>query len=167
MKKIFLLTLLNVFFLSAFCQRVASNTEIITVITLEKYIPDDEIEKANFPWQMLRAFFYRDVRTVPSPDGGVVVYCSGWGFKTCMPSFDLLLFRGVSSETIENTCSILIQESETCVVNGTFKGTLSKKITAPTLQNYWLFTINWNYDPKNHYNGKAEIIISKTDDFGL
>jgi len=55
---------------------------------------------------------------------------------------------------------------------GEYTGSTTKKIafSDPEANNgvsYLLFQMNWNYCPENPYNGTAEIIISKTNKFGL
>jgi hypothetical protein len=164
MKKIFLLSLLSVLFLSAFSQLLPGTPEIITTISITKSIPDDEIDHLQcFSWNILRMFFYRDVKLEPTGNGGYNVYCSGFGTRMCSSIFYEFLIRGVAPEIVGNICDRIIGESEECIANGEYKGTISRKIASQDNQSIFVFTIHWDNDPTKPYNGKAEIIISKFD----
>jgi len=187
MKKIFLLTLLSVFFLSAFCQTTISNTEVLTKISIirsEKDIPLDtrDIRQANefielpegydagFSWPSWWPL-YKTVTVQPLPGGGYKMICTGNGWKLCFPPLRYLInwpHRGVAPETMETVCTGLVAESEEQVARGVYTGSLTKKLAAPNLKDgYFLFKMDWNYDPQNPRNGQAEITISITNDFGL
>jgi len=170
MKKIFLLTLLSVFLLSAFSQN-SVEPEIIDKITITKYIEPSEFEGGNIQYGFW-FLFYKYVYSEPCGNG-VCVYCSGWGKKCCFPKLKLYLkpVRGFETNEIANTCENLIEASEQKIVNGELSGTLSQKIAFnDPLSNgkiaYLLIQIKWEHDPIHPYNGKAEIIISKTNNFG-
>jgi len=175
MKKIFLLTLLSVFFLSAFSQITTGDAEILGKISITKYINDNEIEQQ--PEQGWWFLFYKTVTTEITSDG-VSIYCSGWGWKICSPKLKgwfssiISLFRGVSIDLVEQTCENIFTESENRIANGEFNGSITKKIAfsdpqSGTRESYILFQMYWNHDPNKPYNGTAEIIISKTNHFGL
>jgi len=179
LKKIFLLTLLSVFFLSAFSQTFG-NTEVLATISINKSAepgsgidistPDDDIQLAWPSWW----FLYRVVETQVG-NGYVTVTCYGGGFKLCMIKWKDIwknLFRGyeiqVQAEVLDATCDELVTNSEELIANGVYNGSLSKKIAIPDDRtNYILFQMNWKNDPENPYNGQAEIIISKTDKLGF
>ena len=178
MKKIFLLSLLSVLFLSAFCQVSVGNAEVITKITIVKHIDDAEIVADGVPhgsdieygWWI---FFYRTVTTQKLPDGTYILTCSGIGWRIC---FIRLRDRGESvdavTEVMDTTCENLITESDAQIARGVFKGSVTRKIAyrdpaAGNKESYLLFQMNWDNDPEKPYNGKAEITISKTDNFGL
>ena len=176
MKKIFLFTLLSVFLLSAYSQITDGNAEIITKINITKEIDDKEIDPdTQFGFWI---FFYRTVVTKPT-EGGVTVTCSGWGWKMCIPRFKelvtsnhLFLLRGISVETVENSCENLVEECENRISRGEYQGSLTKKIAlsdplSGNKTSFLILQMNWNNDPKKPYNGTAEIIISKINDFGI
>ncbi|MDR2972793.1 MAG: hypothetical protein LBU83_12855 [Bacteroidales bacterium] len=171
MKKILLLTLLSVFFLSAYCQNSVGSTEIITKINIIRSAEDDgDIENG---WWFL---FWKNVATIHTPEGGVFIVCSGWGWKLCLPPirdhFEDSYCRGISVEALEKTCETVVLESDERALDGEYRGSITKKIAledkdTPNRVSYILFQMNWNYDPSNIRNGTAEIIISKTSDFGI
>jgi len=170
MKKIILLTLLSVFFLSAFCQTPV-NSEIITKINITRNIDDTEevpeIERGFW------IFFYNSVHTEYLPEGGVVVACFGWGLKMCLPSRGTIVTLHEQYGTImEQTCTDILSESDSRLADGEIRGSISRKVSIPrglALGNdsYLLFQMNWENDPQKPYNGRAEIIISKISNFGL
>jgi len=181
MKKIFLLSLLSAFFLSAFCQTtlslrsaetpVVNSTEILAKINIIKQINDDDIPDIQ---KGIWIFLWREVKIDRTPDGGYQITCSGWGFKTCIIRFkDIINRRDIPSEIMENAYENLIEESERQIARGTNQGSISKKIALvdPTndrvIDSYLIFQMNWSHDPKKPYNGKAEIIISKTNNLGF
>jgi len=187
MKKIFLLSLLSVFFLSAFCQIINTRepqTEIITKINIIRSADDarDNIfrttEGYEDPGDNIISwpkwwFLYREVRTRPIIDG-CTIECIGFGWKWCMIRLrDIFnanrgLPQNVTPEVLETTCETLAAESEEQAANGVYRGSISKKLAiSGTQTEYILFQMNWNYDPENPYNGQAEIIISKTNNFGI
>jgi len=167
MKKIFLLLLLNVLFLSAFSQFSPGNTEIITTLNISKQISDDEIALRPFsPWGW-NYLYYREVTTEPTPDGNFSMKCTGWGAQPCLPNFYYAPIRGVAADVVEKTCSNLIEGSYECMANGEYKGSISTKLAMPDNQSIILFTIHWDNDPQKPYNGKAEIIISKIEKLGF
>jgi hypothetical protein len=168
MKKIFLLSLLSVFFLTAFSQISGENTEILTKISINRSADAAEIEQGGerFPWFPWWWPFYRWVRTEPYP-GGIRVTCEGIGFMWCFPQSGYLVFRGISNEVVENTIEEMISDIGEQAENGESIGTITKKIATADGQSFLLFLMNWENDPKNNYNGRAEIIISKTNDFGV
>jgi hypothetical protein len=164
MKKIFLLTLISVFFLSAFSQS-APKTEIIAKFDLVKFVEDDDIpDIQNGFW----IFFYKTVQIIYHPNGSFTVYCSGWGKKMCWAKIaNYVQYRGIASETIEKTCEELKNESDEQIAKGVFSGTSTRKVAQLDLNgridSYLIFKIDWDHDPRKPYNGKAEITITKTD----
>jgi len=175
MKKIFLLSLLSVFLLSAFSQTLQDNSEIITRISITKSA--DVEDEENFLQRGIWIFFWKYVTTYPDPDGnGFWVHCYGWGLKICAPKpadiapyFNL---RGVAPEMITHSCESIIQESDKLISNGMYAGSLTKKIALLDFQagdrnSYLVFRIDWNHDPVRPYNGKAEITISKINNLGF
>ena len=183
MKKIFLLTLLSVFFLSAFSQ-TPNGVEILAKISIDRsaeigefeagelqvgIIGDDPQMVPGWPWWWP---FYREVIVDGGP-GWMTISCTGRGWKLCIPSIsDLIKIlknnREIQPEVVSTTVESLFLESEELVFNGENSGSISKKIAIPgDKTNYFLFQMNWNYDPKNIYTGQAEIIISQTEKFGF
>jgi len=174
MKKIFLLSLLSVLLLSAFSQSHGSNSEILSKIYFSASMDDDEATQAFE--RGIWILFYRTVITEVLPDGGIRVTCNGWGLRTCLPhkknlqrAFSQL---SIGVDQIEQILEELIKESNDLVNRGEYRGSISKKIAVSNSQvggrdYYLLFLMNWNNDPKKPYNGEAEIIISKTTNFGL
>jgi len=183
MKKIFLLSLLSVLFLSAFCQVSAGSTEVLTKINITRSIDIEEMNEIGFGNEQIEPiwwFFYRNIVVEPSPDGGITIQCNGFGWKICMLPlkniFRLIFKRGLVSEamteTMESTCQNLVEDSDEQAANGVYRGTITKKIafSDPEINgrnSYLLFQMNWDYDPQSPSNGTAEIIISKTNNFGL
>ncbi|MCL2289462.1 MAG: hypothetical protein FWC34_01975 [Bacteroidetes bacterium] len=183
MKKIFLLSLLSVFFLSAFCQFSSNNTEVLAKIDVTRtinafeYLEMNEVGESPELGYPSWWFLYKTVKTEPKPGGGgFTLICNGKGWKLCFPNFKILWqtiwIRGIAQETIERTCENLVTESEELAANGVYVGSTTKKIAffdpeAGNREAYLLFQMNWNYNPENPYNGTAEIIISKTNKFGL
>jgi hypothetical protein len=170
MKKIFLLSILSVSFLSAFCQNSIGDTEIINKINIIKSIDDSEIPDDPLlrPWPM----YYRTI--LLNPFGGFA--CLGWGTNCCFPDFRDILgplyYRGMPTDVIEKTCETIVEESDERIGKGEYTGSLTRKIAYPDpqsdgKQSFILLQMNWDNDPEKPYNGKAEIIISKTDNFGL
>jgi hypothetical protein len=170
MKKIFLLTLLSVFFLSAFSQ-YSGETEVLSRVTITKSIDPLEYEGGEIQYGFW-FLFYKYVYSEPCGDG-VCVYCSGWGRKCCFPKIKIKKpVRGVDTEVMEQTCENLMEESDQQIVNGELSGALSRKIAFNDPLNngkisYLIFQIKWEHDPKYPYNGKAEITVSKTNNLGL
>ena len=174
MKKLFLLTLLSVFFLSAFCQNSTNGTEILTKISVNKFIADEEMDDPQLgpSWWWFWKPFYQYVTTIQTPNG-VMVSCEGRGWKLCR-SNKLLnsAIRGLDSELVESTYERINEEYEDRVIAGEHRGSITKKIAfsdplANGRTSYLLFQISWNNDPEKHYNGKAEITVSKTNDLGI
>ena len=176
MKKIFLLTLLSVFLLSAFSQITDGNAEIITKIKITKEIDDSEIDPGTqFGFWI---FFYKNVSSKPTEDG-IIVTCTGWGFRMCLPKLkdnaggtNHSLIRGISADLVDSSCESVIEECENRIAHGEYQGTLTKKFaySDPMANNraaYLILQMNWANDPKKPYNGKAEITISKINDFGI
>jgi hypothetical protein len=173
MKKIFLLSLLSVLFLSAFSQK-QGKTEILAKINITSSMTDEEgTQGMGRGWWI---FFYRFVTTTHYPDGSVIVQCSGWGRKCCIPKFERLpnglegLFR--SPDAFDPIFEELVTESNEKIAAGEYSGTVSKTILIPENQMggkdlYLFFLMKWENDPLKPYNGKAEIIISKTYNLGL
>jgi len=172
MKKIFLLTLLSVFFLSAFSQYTTA-PEVLNKITITKNIAPSEFGGGdiNYGFWFL---FYKIVYVEPCGEG-VCIYCSGWGGKFCLPKLKPFMnnnIRGIETSEVAQTCENLIEESDNRIVNGELSGTLSRKIAFNDPLNngrtsYLLFQIKWEHDPRHPYNGTAEITISKTNNLGL
>jgi len=188
MKKIFLLSLLSVFFLSAFCQ-ITGTTEFKNEIISKINIIRSADEANDDDYRIFESyggqgpdlapswprwwFLYKVVRSYPTPDG-YIVECFGNGWRFCMRPFKDIFasFRGLPQEipieAMEATYQNLIADSEEQAANGVYKGSITKKIASTNAQiGYLLFQMNWDYDPENPYNGKAEIIISKTNNFGI
>jgi len=166
MKKIFLFTLLSVLFSTTFCQTSTSGTEIITRITINKNIDEKEFQDI----ERLSGFYWNLYKWVISDvlPGGQSVKCYGLGIASCFVFFEVPInFRGISPEAAQSTCNNLIQESDERVLNGEYRGSLTRKVEISETQSFILYQINWNYDPEKPYNGNAEIIISKTDNFGF
>jgi hypothetical protein len=169
MKKIFLLSLLSVLLLPAFSQ-ISGGTEILEKINIYKSIDPSEFD-GNEPQFGFWLFFYKQVISEPRPGGGMKVYCSGCGWKMCIPKLRMSI-EGVDNEFITNTCEDITKESEERIFKGELGGSISSKIAfSDPLNNgkisYLLFQITWKHDPNHPYNGQAEIIISKTTNFGL
>jgi len=174
MKKFFLLSLLSVFLLSAFSQSAGVHTEILTQFTIIRSADadadaDDDMDIERYPYLPNNwLFFYRWVLTEPLPFGGFVVKCTGWGPFMCLAvPYNFIIIRGISNETVEKTIEEIIFESGKRAENEEYTGTISKKIATADGQSFLLFQMNWDYDPNNIRNGKAEVIISQTKDFGL
>jgi len=175
MKKIFLLTLLSVFLLSAFSQTLPGSPEVITKISITKSADDEEGE--NFNNRGIWIFFWKYVMSYPDPDGnGVWLRCTGWGKKICAPKAtemaSCISNRGIAPEMITNCCESIIQESDELISRGIYSGTLTKKIAFSDFQagernSYLIFRIDWNHDPVKPYNGKSEITISKINSLGF
>jgi len=172
MKKIILLSLLSVFFLSAFCQTTHGSTEIITKINITKSAVEDfgdsEIDQGFW------ILFWRTVTSFVDDDGGVWIYCCGWGWKICQPAKEHYSHnnRGLDAKMLETTCEDMIAESDERVINGEYNGSITKKIaysdpSSNSRISYILFQMDWDYERGNPRNGRAEIIISRTSDFGL
>ncbi|MDR2972792.1 MAG: hypothetical protein LBU83_12850 [Bacteroidales bacterium] len=171
MKKILLLTLLSAFFLSSFCQNIIGNPEIIAKISIIRSADEDDEVSSNEP--NLLPFFWGNVITIPYTDGLYIVLCSGFGPNFCLPPKKEInsLFRGMDQRIVENTFENIYLESEEHVSNGEYRGSISKKIAISDLSgnrvSYILFQMDWNYEPQNPRNGKAEIIISKVNNFEI
>ena len=192
LKKIFLLTLFSVFFLSAFSQ-FSNSTEILARIYIERSadpnvtIVDDrglldisvtgiEIDDYDDPlyepgagWSSTR---FRVVNVVEC-NGCYTLTCWGEGRKKCkLRWIDMVkivvVVRGLSEEAAETALSDVFTDSDEQVANGVYQGSVSKKLAIPgDKTNFIFFQMNWNYDPTNAHNGQAEIIISKTDNLGF
>ena len=177
MKKIFLLSLLSVFFLSAFSQVAIGDAEIITKININRSSP--ELGQSSYEGNLggetgWWIFFWNTVISSSTPEGGVSLQCSGWGWKFCTPKFDRMNcpVQGVSSEAVEKTCENIVTESDELAAHGEYKGSITKKVAYNDPQAngrvaYLIYQMNWDYDPSNPRNGKAEIIISKTKNLGI
>jgi len=170
MKKIILLSLFSVFCLSAFCQLSYGGTEILAKFNITKYIDEKEIPDDPYflPW----LFHYDRIST----DFSGNLICIGIGRMPCLVNIHTLLhsnhFRDLPTDLIEASYENITEESDALVAQGLFKGSLTKKIAIPETQSggkqsFILLQMNWDYDPQKPYNGKAEIIISKTNDFEL
>jgi len=171
MKKIFLLTLLSVFILSAYSQYTSTNPEIITKINIIKSAEDDEIPASYERGWFI--FFYKEVKTIPS-QYGLIVTCKGWGWKICYHrnAVAYILLRGIAPELVEATCEDLVSESEERIIDGAFQGSITRKIALRDDHNggnstYFLFKIDWDHDSENIRNGTAEITISKVTSLGF
>jgi hypothetical protein len=171
MKKFFLLTLISVLFLSAFSQSAFLTPEVIAKIDFTKYIDDDEIPDTQFGWWI---FCYREVHYVMLPDGTISVNCFGWGRLFCWAKFwDFMTYRGISAETIDQTCEELRTLSDEQIAQGVFQGSVTKKIACVDplsngrIDSYFIFQMNWDHDPQKPYNGRAEITILKTNNLGF
>jgi len=192
LKKIFLLTLFSVFFLSAFSQ-FSTGTEILARISIDRSaeptvtldndresldisvtgieIGDDDDPLLDIWWP----FGWPYYKYVYCNFGGnwTQVFCVGIGLKRCVPHYldfsDITnSYRGLSAESVEAAFSSIFTESEKQVANGVYQGSVSKKLAiSGDKTNFILFQMNWNYDPTNAYNGKTEIIVSKTDNLGF
>jgi len=189
MKKIFLLSLLSVLFLSAFSQILSSSPEVLAHISISRSADvtltstDDfstEIghdEFAQEGWWPRWWFLYKYVYTEVYP-WGVIVRCEGKGWRICWarPNFVNTIFnlyvRGIDSERMEATYQCMIEESEEQAASGEYQGSITKKLAFPDpdrggKESYLLYQMNWDYDSKNPRNGKAEITISKTNSLGF
>jgi len=170
MKKIFLLSLLFTFLLSAFSQNFEGKTEILYQINITKTADADEEEfnPERLPgWSWF--WWWNNYRWViwdPFPWGGEN-YCIGLGPNTCFKLKFRSEIRGISEEVTENTLQELFYESGERALNEEFKGTASRKIVSNEDKSLILFQIKWDYDPKNIRTGKAEITISKTTTLGI
>ncbi|MCL2245930.1 MAG: hypothetical protein FWC10_02315 [Lentimicrobiaceae bacterium] len=172
MKKIFLLSLLSVLFLSAFSQNFNSNNttnvEILEKIHIITSMDDEEgVLAMERGWWI---FFYKNVKTTKLPNGTIQLNCSGWGWKVCLPY--LYSSSGNISSILDEILEELITESNEQIARGEFHGTISKKIAIPGTipgerELFLLFLMNWKNDPEKPYNGEAEIIISKTNKLGF
>jgi hypothetical protein len=169
MKKIFLLTLISVLFLSAFSQKNTITSEMIGKINITKYVDEDEISNAPFGWWL---FFWREVRLEVNPSG-ITLYCLGRGWKMCIFTLtDWLKIRGVESIPIDKTFEDLISTYETEIASGNYQNAISKKLAIidpnsnGRIDSYLIFQINWRHDPEKPYNGNAEISIFKTNSLG-
>ena len=174
MKKIFLLSLLSVFLLSAFSQN-SGEPELLAKISISKYIAPSEFGGDDVSRGLL-GFFYRDVVTHMELNGDITLTCRGWGWNICVPTFSSYLnFRQIGengTEMVNNSCQEIVKESDKLILNGEYSGTISQKIAIPDPNNngkilYILVQNKWDHDPKYPYNGKAEITISITNKLGL
>jgi hypothetical protein len=163
MKKFFLLTLLSVFFLSAFCQSAHNTPELIAKFNIEKHVDDDEALRIPiWLWS-----YWREVRVIFVP-GGYQIECLGVGTKPCFVLIsEYLYIRGVDTQVIERSYEYLVSESNKQIAEGVYRGTLSDKIAfidpQTNMQAYLLLQINWDHDPLKPYNGRAEFTIYKTN----
>jgi len=174
MKKIFLLSLLSVLLLSAFSQTKPVNPEIITKISITKSTENGELQyiPPDHGWWI---FFWREVVTIPMPNGGIVITCTGFGLKICIahlrdvPALSTWCnTRGIDVAPIENTYNSLYDECDERIANGEFRGSITKKIACPGMrETYLLFQMDWENDPVNPRNGQAEITISQTNSLGF
>jgi len=185
MKKLFLLSLLSVLFLSAFCQLTSrETTEIIAKVNILRsadfsddsratfqssgpIVIEDELEADLQLWPRWW-FLYKRVYTFPIA-GGYIIKCEGHGFRLCwlrpwVLTQNLDNSRGADVEAIEGTYSNFIAESENLAADGMYYGSITKKVAIA--DQYYLFQMNWDYDKNNPYNGRAEITISKTTTLG-
>ena len=172
MKKTFLLTLIGVFFLSAFGQTVpASATELIAKINVVKHVDDDEISKVAMGWWL---FAWREVKVEPVP-GGLTITCIGRGWNLCMLRFadwkEVKKLSDAVIPVIHEAYVELITESDERMANGTRQGSHSKKVAfldpQTNKQSYFILQMTWDNDPQKPYNGKAEISIYKTNNLGF
>jgi hypothetical protein len=167
MKKIFLLTLISVLFLSAFSQTSPKGAEILGKVNIVKYIDDNDVpDVQNGIW----IFFWKYVNYYYDWDGNLTIDCSGWGGLMCWGKlWDIFRVRGLADETVDKTCETLMTESNEQIANGVYEGSTSKKIAYldPNSNgrdhSYLIFQMNWKHDPQRPYNGKAEITLYKTD----
>jgi hypothetical protein len=165
MKKILLLAIVCALFSKSFSQNPAGNFEILTKISITKNADafgEDPIgEKAPY-----LPPHYKEVKFIHDPTGLYRFVCLGYGYQWCFFNKSLASIRGISQEIMETTCNSLIEDSNQFVLGGEFRGSLSKKIIIEGTPAYYLFQINWDYDPENHRNGQADITIYKVDSFG-
>jgi hypothetical protein len=181
MKKIFLLSLLSVLFLSAFSQTIISNSsEVLATISIHRSAADDDNGDVGgdvvlVPWWPKWWFLYREVTTNVYP-GGMSINCIGMGWKLCIPKLSDLfqhILIGVDPESMDAICQEMIETSNEQVENRGYQGSISRKLAfsdqarSNNQFSYLLFQMNWNYDLENPRNGKAEITISKTDNLGF
>ena len=125
MKKIFLLSLLSVFFLSAFCQNSDGATEIITKFNITKHIDDSEIP-VRLPYPSFK-FGY----LIITMDYFGRITCFGLGPTKCFTFSDIFnsrQYRDLPIDAIEKTGEALVEESDELVAKGEYKGSLTKKI---------------------------------------
>ena len=173
MKKLFLLSLSSVLFFSVFCQESDNGIEVITKISINKNIDDDEFQQEILKSPPIFPTFkwikYRMMLIDPMPTG-TNIFCAGFGSIRCLSMkelFSLTIIRGIEPEILHSFCNNLIEESEERTFNGEFRGSLTKKIAISNTQSYLIFQITWCNDPLKPYNGKTEIVISKIENFGL
>jgi hypothetical protein len=182
MKKIFLLSLLSVLLLSAFPQSLTNGTEVLAKISVvtnddDPSDPSDLSTPSRAPhgWWI---FFWKYVTTSPTPDGGIMLTCSGRGWKICiLPFRDVApleawcVKNGIEIESVEKAYESLFEEASDRAGDGEYRGSVTKKIAFQNRldgrETYLLFLMNWECDPKNPRNSKAEITISTTDRFGF
>jgi len=191
-KKIFLLTLFSVFFLSAYSQ-FSTGTEILARINIDRNAEPNvtldndresldisvtgmEIGDEDDPLYVSGGSYWLPLYKYVYVDKGhdwVTLRCEGRGWQICkilwMDVINIYnTIRGLSVEAAEATLSNIFTDSEEQVANGVYQGSVSKKLAIlGDKTNFILFQMNWNYDPTNAYNGQAEIIISKTDNLGF
>ena len=174
MKKILLLSLLSVLFLSAFSQIIETPTILSKInITRISGEDDDGISQDRGWW----IFFYKKVTTQYTPNGSIALICTGWGWKVCIANFnampnlmDWMQRGGFDYQIVENTLQSVFEESDSRAENGEYSGNISKKLALQNANNeivYLLFSMDWAYDRKDPRNGKAEIIISTTNHLGF
>jgi hypothetical protein len=174
MKKILLLSLLSVLFLSAFSQ-IIENPVILSKIDITRVSgDDDEGISQNRGWWI---FFYKKVTTQYKPNGSIILTCTGWGLKLCIPTYHVMqnLWEwaqrgGIDSQLIENTLQSILEESDSRAEKGEYNGNISRKLALRNANNavvYLMFSMNWEYDEKSPRDGKAEIIISTTNNLGF
>jgi len=180
MKKLFLLSLLSVLFLSAFSQITPSKPEILERIEIFGSADDDSgdaevgIDQRGF-WIL----FYKNVKTIYLPGWGVSVTCTGWGWKACIAAFPNLwgLWHyiqqtGLDAGIVENMYNSLYEECASRAGEGDYQGSVTKKLAFLDArqgykESYLLFTMNWDIEQNNPQNCKAEIIISTTNSLGF
>ena len=181
MKKIFLLSLLSVLCLSAFSQISGNSQEILAKIHIIRYADADDGNFDNLThlgpigWELKWWPFYTYIITDPYPWGDLI-RCVGFGVNPCYVKLKDLLnipyLRGIDTEKIDVTCQNIIDTSYEQAEKGLYKGSITKKLAFLNPETggkefYLLFLMDWEYDPENLRNGKAEITISKTDKLGL
>ena len=176
MKKIFLLSLLSVLFLSAFPQISNTSPEVLAKINITRSVNelDEEPPVVLAPWWPSWWFLYKEVSTEMIP-GGAIVRCTGYGWHWCrMRLKDIISadLSGVDVEAAEAVYEKMLEESENQAATGEYRGSITKKIAYPDpgrngQESYLLFQMKWDYDHKNPYNGNAEITITKTNKLGF
>jgi hypothetical protein len=166
MKKLFLLSILCVLFSTSFSQ-INGNYEILTKISITKNADAYDEDEGGERLPYYPYFGYRQVMFVTYPSGYIAIECLGQGFLWCFGSLKTLSVRGLATEIIETTCSSLIEDSERVSLGGEFRGSLSRKIVIEGTPFYFLFQINWDYNPDNPRNGQAEITIYKIENLGM
>ena len=175
MKKIFLLSLISVLFLSAFSQIASNDSEILAQISITTSADaDDEADIELFPWWPRWWFLYKEVYTEVIP-GSASIRCEGYGWKMCILKLSAILKRdisGIEMETLESLYQKMIETRNEMAEMGENSGELTRKIAYSDPErngatSYILIQMNWINKPENPRSGKAEILISKTNRLGF